>query len=372
MRTKSLVLLILALGCGLVASIGISQIIEQNKSGQQPATETQAILVAMKPIAGQEQIKAENVKLEQWPKNLVPKGALSKLEEVEGHRVKYNITPGEPILQTKLVGDQDQRATTVVPPGYRLKAVHADAVSAVGNLIQPGDRVDVLVYLRSTNGGQQAATTTTILQDIKVFAVNDQWRAGEAGGTDPIPVKNVSLLLTPEQVEKLTLASELGKVSLVLRSPDDKLKSDVGEGTTSKDLFGLAGHDNRRDEMDFLAHSGKPQTKSGGGFLGMLGIGGNPGGDANPAMQVASVPTEAVERFSMELITGPQARTVEFTRETGGNARWQPSGGGRSDLPSPRGGGIDAHLPAGVPSGVLTPSGSPAIDPVSFTPGEKE
>jgi pilus assembly protein CpaB len=372
MRTKSLVLLILALGCGLVASIGISQIIEQNKSGQQPATETQAILVAMKPIAGQEQIKAENVKLEQWPKNLVPKGALSKLEEVEGHRVKYNLTPGEPILQTKLVGDQDQRATTVVPPGYRLKAVHADAVSAVGNLIQPGDRVDVLVYLRSTNGGQQAATTTTILQDIKVFAVNDQWRAGEAGGTDPIPVKNVSLLLTPEQVEKLTLASELGKVSLVLRSPDDKLKSDVGEGTTSKDLFGLAGHDNRRDEMDFLAHSGKPQTKSGGGFLGMLGIGGNPGGDANPAMQVASVPTEAVERFSMELITGPQARTVEFTRETGGNARWQPSSGGRSDLPSPRGGGIDAHLPAGVPSGVLTPSGSPTIDPVSFTPGEKE
>ena len=185
MRTKSLVLLVLALGCGLVASIGISQIIEQNKNSA-VATETEAILVAMKPITAQEQLKAENIKLEQWPKNLVPKGALTKIEEIEGRRVKHALAPGEPILQNKLVGDDDKRATTDVPPGYRLKAVHADAVSAVGNLIQPGDRVDVLVYLKSNfNGGTQQAGTTTILQDIKVFAVNDQWRPGDSGEGEP-------------------------------------------------------------------------------------------------------------------------------------------------------------------------------------------
>ena len=138
MRTKSIVLLLLALGCGLVASIGISQIIEQNKQGSGPAAETQPILVAMKPIAGQEQLKAENVKLEEWPKHLIPKGALTKIEDVEGRRVKFSLVPGDPVLENKLVGDEDRRATIDVPPGFRLVAVHADAVSAVGNLIKPG------------------------------------------------------------------------------------------------------------------------------------------------------------------------------------------------------------------------------------------
>lgn len=322
MRTKSVVLLVLALGCGLVASIGISQIIEQNKSAGTGAVETEAILVAMKPVAGQEQLKAENIKLEQWPKHLVPKGALTKMEEIEGRRIKHAIAPGEPILQNKLVGEQDKRPTIDVPPGYRLKAVHADAVSAVGNLIQPGDRVDVLVYLKNFRGGSQQTATSTILQDIKVFAVNDQWRAGEDTGNDPIATKNVTLLLTPEQAERLTLAAELGKVSLVLRSPDDNLKTEIGQGTTARDLFGLTDGNNRDEEMEFLANSAKQDPKSGSGLLGMLGK-----GAANPPLDFAAVTPSALEFFTMQLIEGPQSRTVNFSR-TAGNAKWQASGAG--------------------------------------------
>ena len=94
-------LLLLALGCGLVASIGISQIIEQNKQRHRSRDRnTKPILVAMKPITGQEQLKAENIKLEEWPKNLIPKGALTKIEEVEGRRMKFSMVPGDPILKT--------------------------------------------------------------------------------------------------------------------------------------------------------------------------------------------------------------------------------------------------------------------------------
>jgi pilus assembly protein CpaB len=387
MRTKSFVLLGLALGCGLVASIGISQIIEKNKAAPSAAVETEAILVALKPIVGQEQLKAENVKLEQWPKHLIPKGALTKLEEIEGRRIKYSLTPGEPILQNKLVGDDDTRATTDVPPGYRLKAVHADAVSAVGNLIQPGDRVDVLVYLKSNfNGGTQQAGTTTILQDIKVFAVNDQWRPGDDGDGEPIPVKNVTLLLTPEQVEKLTLASELGKVSLVLRSPDDELNATVGRGTTPKDLFGSSDANNKDDEVDFLA-GGKTEPKPNTGLLGMLGVGKQNNPTAAPVL--AAVTPENVEHFSMEVIEGPEARTVEFTRTTGGNAKWQvvsaASTSGGPVAPEPKfnlpqaGGGTTGVLPPGsLPPGVLPPGVfPPAVPPaggdsVLLGPAEKD
>jgi pilus assembly protein CpaB len=328
MRTKSIVLLVLALGCGLVASIGISQIIEQNKNAP-GATETEAILVAMKPVTAQEQLKAENVKLEQWPKNLIPKGALTKIEEVEGRRIKHSLAPGEPILQNKLVGEQDKRPTIDVPPGYRLAAVHADAVSAVGNLIQPGDRVDVLVYLKSFKGGAPMSGTSTILQDIKVFAVNDQWRPNEEAGNDPIATKNVTLLVTPEQAERLTLAAELGKVRLVLRSPDDELKVADSNGTTVSDLFGLAAGDNRDDEKGFLQSA----AKTGSGLLSMLGSGKEP----DSSLNFAAVTPGATQIFTMELLEGPAARTVEFTRADD-KARWQSGTRG-----------------AGRPSGALPP-----------------
>ena len=370
MRTKSIILLGLALGCGLVASIGISQIIEQNKATPQSAVETEAILVAMAPIAGQEQLNAKNIKLEQWPKHLIPKGALTKLEDIENRRIKYSTAPGEPILLNKLVGEDDKRATTDVPPGFRLKAVHADAVSAVGNLIQPGDRVDVLVYLKSNfQGGSQQAGTTTILQDIKVFAVNDQWRPGESGDGEPIPVKNVTLLLTPEQVEKLTLASELGKVSLVLRSPDDELNAAIGEGTTSKDLFGPTDGDNRGSEKNFLAQGGKQEPKPNGGLLSMLGIGKK---NDPTAPVLASVTPADVERFTMELIEGPQARTVEFTRTSGSNAKWQVSAAGSADVPPAAEPTFSLPQADGSKPGVLPPAAPLSGDAVSLGPAEKD
>jgi pilus assembly protein CpaB len=342
-----------------VASIGISQIIEQNKNSP-VATETEAILVAMKPITAQEQLKAESIKLEQWPKNLVPKGALTKIEEIEGRRVKHSLAPGEPILQNKLVGEQDKRPTIEVPPGYRLKAVHADAVSAVGNLIQPGDRVDVLVYLKNFKGGAQMQATSTILQDIKVFAVNDQWRPNDESG-DSIATKNVTLLLTPEQAERLTLASELGKVSLVLRSPDDNLKTDVSHGTTASDLFGVGDEKNLEGEQAFLAS--KSQSDK-GGLLGMLGV-----GNGNEPVNVAVAPT-AIEVFTMELLEGPQSRTVEFTRADS-KAKWQSS-----DLGSNRGAPAPANsaLPPATqdsPTGGVDLGGSLQPD-LPALPAEKD
>ena len=379
MRTKSLVLLGLALGCGLVASIGISQIIEQNKGTPQAAVETQPILVAMTAIAGQEQLTEKNIKLEQWPKDIIPKGALTKLEEIEGRRIKYSIAPGEPILQNKLVGDDDKRATTDVPPGYRLKAVHADAVSAVGNLIQPGDRVDVLVYLKSNfKGGAQDAGTTTILQDIKVFAVNDQWRPGDSGEGESIPVKNVTLLLTPKQVEILTLASESGKVSLVLRSPDDKLTAGISDGTTRKDLFGPPDESSRGSELDLLAQGKTQEPKSGGGLLNMLGLGEKPTGGIPAAPTLASLTPVDVERFTMELIEGPQARTVEFTRASGSNDKWQvntasvSTGAPAAAEPTFTLPQADGLKPGVLPPGVLPPGDPLSGDTVLLGPAEKD
>ena len=102
MRPKSLLLLVLALGCGLVASIGISQVMDRNAKRPQ-AVETVPIYVALHNINLGDPIDAKMVSLQEWPKDKVPRGAISKLEELEGRRPRTAIIEGEPILEGKLL-----------------------------------------------------------------------------------------------------------------------------------------------------------------------------------------------------------------------------------------------------------------------------
>src|SRR5919108_4205856 len=106
MRSKSLVLLALALGCGLIAAIGINQVMA-NRGTQAAPTEMQAIYVAMKDIPSRETVKVEDLKLEEWPKDKVPRGAITKPEQLAERSAKTKIYTGEPILETKLFSKDD-------------------------------------------------------------------------------------------------------------------------------------------------------------------------------------------------------------------------------------------------------------------------
>ncbi len=359
MRAKSLILLLLALGCGLVASIGISQVIDRNKQPAPAAVETAPILVALKPINSTERIKLDKVKLEQWPKDKIPKGALTKPEEVENQRAKITMFEGEPIVRAKLMGEEDRRPTVEVPPGYRLVAAPADSVSAVGNLIQPGDRVDVLVYVKANfNNTINQAGAMTILQDIKVFAVNDQWRSSEDKGSESIAAKTVSLLVTPEQAEKLTLAEQLGKLKLVLRSPDDNLKVESTDGTSPQDLFGQTEKFDR-DAFEKARDAANGASKMGSGLLSMLS--GAKAEAKDPADHAAMVDLPPPpEQFLMEIMEGSALRKVRFVKQPGPGGRWESedTGASRSNGPS---------VPAAGPALPTLPASADAGNPLSPT-----
>ncbi|MEX2111626.1 MAG: Flp pilus assembly protein CpaB, partial [Pirellulales bacterium] len=146
MRSKSIVLLAVALGCGLIASIGISQLMDVRNQGGDSG-ERQPVFVAMADINAADELTAQNIKLEEWPKAIVPAGALTRLEDVEGKRCRMKIYAGEPILSSKLLGpDESIGAAKEIPPGYRVAHVTVDGATGSNNLILPGDRVDVLVF----------------------------------------------------------------------------------------------------------------------------------------------------------------------------------------------------------------------------------
>lgn len=253
MQSKSLILLVIALACGVVASIGITRVMA-NRSAAPAAKEmeTQPVFVVKEDIPLGNVLSAEKLKLEQWPKGKVPEGVLGNLEDIEGRRPRTKLFAGEPVLEVKLLskGESAGGAAPQIPVGYRSVPVKVDEVSGGAAMILPGDRVDVLVYAK---GGKEIRTTMTktILQDIKVFAVDSTWTLESDESGKSIRGKTISLLLTPEQTERVMLACELGKLRLALRSPNDHEEAELSdEGHQVGQIFGdseMANQD--RDSM---------------------------------------------------------------------------------------------------------------------------
>lgn len=310
MRPKSLALLLLALGCGLVASIGITQVMAKKSDVSTPVLDTDPVFIAIKDIPVGEPLNAQLIKLEQWPKDKVPPGALTRIEEVEGLRPRTKLYAGEPILRTKLFGKGagEPGASPQIPKGLRVVSVKVDAVSGTASLILPGDRVDVLAHLLpNPTAGINEPTTRTVLQNIKVFACDNVVNLENMDGDGKsMAAKTISLLVTPEQAQKVTLATELGQVRLVLRSPEDDQNNDIA-GVSSRELFGKAAAGARDKEMA-ASPTAKPADPD--GFLQFLQQSlrdkPKPAGDATPVVQ----PKQSTQRYTMRLMQGGKSSEV--------------------------------------------------------------
>jgi len=238
MRPKSIVLLVLALGCGLVASIGINQVMAKRPAPEVVGAETTPIYVALTDVAMGDPLTLQMVKLEEWPKDKVQPGALSDIEDVEGRRCRVKIFAGEPILEPKLLakGETQTNATDLIPKGYRVVAVRVDPVSSASGLIQAGDRVDLLVHVKKNpNEGIAADMTRTFMQNVKVFSIDDNFQRREEGESS-IAVKTILLLVTPEECELVMFATKLGELQLVMRSASDSDNVDT-PGAGAKELL---------------------------------------------------------------------------------------------------------------------------------------
>lgn len=170
----------------------------------------------------------------------VPKGAFLKPADVIGRGVISEIYQGEPILESRLApkGSGGGLAATI-PDGMRACAVKVDDVVGVAGFVTPGMRVDVLVSGNPPGGaGAQGTMTKTILQNIEVLSAGTDIQKDAEG--KPQQVQVVNLLVTPEQAEALSLASNQLKIQLVLRNPLDTKITQV-PSTAMGSLFSNQG-----------------------------------------------------------------------------------------------------------------------------------
>ena len=169
----------------------------------------------------------------------LPKGVLLRPENAIGRGVISDIYAGEPINENRLaaVGSGGGLAATI-PQGMRATAVKVDDVVGVAGFVTPGMRVDVLIS--GNPPGDQARNletgtlTQTLLQNIQVLSAGQDIQKDAEG--KPHPVQVVNLLVTPEQAETLSLASNQTKIQLVLRNPLDTTINQV-PGTAMVNLF---------------------------------------------------------------------------------------------------------------------------------------
>ncbi len=235
-RNSSLIILLIALALGGVAAFLARNWLESHST---PAVveDTSSVVVAAEPLAFGVAITSNEVKEIHWPSNSRPEGAFSTVEELtkEGRRVVLSpFVRGEPIVAGK-VSAPNGRATlsTVIEEGKRAVTVAVDDVRGVAGFIFPGDFVDV-VLTRTNNGDGQQDFSEVILQHIKVLAIDQV--AGERQER-PTVAKAVTVEVTQEQALKILLATNVGRLSLILRqSAETAMAPDAR--ITDKDLYG--------------------------------------------------------------------------------------------------------------------------------------
>jgi len=242
--------------------LGITQVLA--KRGDSPApSETTPIYVAKADIVTGSLISQENVKLEQWPKDRVPVGAVTRQEDIEGRRARQKIYAGEPIIEPKLLTHGQVPIDGMVPKGLRVVPVSVSLEAIHSGLVLPGSRCDVQVFVRADASiGVGETLCKTILQDIRVFAVNDvtstESQDPKAPDTKSMPLgKTVSLLVTPAQAQIVTLASQLGSIRLILRSGDDSEQPKTTVMTAHEMLGTYGGGDRGKENQNQAAANEK-------------------------------------------------------------------------------------------------------------------
>ena len=252
MKMKSLVLIFIALACGLVATIGISQVMQQNAGGGGATMKMEQILVAKGDIDIGAILDANSVQLEEWPAAKVPEGAVRTLDEVNGQFPQARFYKGEPILLAK-ISDKNKTAAQGIEEGYRTSTIKVDEDTVMEG-IGPGDRVDVMVFLRKGEGIQQTGVYP-IIKNVRVFSKGAQTeRVVDAKSGQETRARTISLMVKPAQAQEIALASQMGKITLALRNPKDDPANDKDQVVPLSDL--LNGKASNGDDKKSVASTG--------------------------------------------------------------------------------------------------------------------
>ncbi len=235
MDRRFLSVLAISLIFALLVSAAFYQLARAGRSHGNAKQELRDVVVATRPLGVGITLKGSDVHLVKLPSTAFPKGGFARIEDVLDRPVISNILAEEPVLDGRLAAKGSGIGLApVIPVGMRAVTVRVNDVVGVAGFVLPGMWVDVLVTGRPPESPQMV--TTTCLQDILVLSAGTTMQADAKGQAMPSPT--VTLLVSPPQAEKLTLASSDGRIQLVLRNSGDQ-RIEKTPGTELAELYGM-------------------------------------------------------------------------------------------------------------------------------------
>jgi len=209
----------LALFVALIVSLALTYFLYSRMKRQFAKTASYSVVVSSGPLEAGTQLTAEQLTLSEWPANIPLEGAVTKPESIVGRILLYAVPGKEPIREPLLAGPGSAIGLTAkIPEGMRAVAVVTNEVNNVSGFLFPGSHVDVLVTFHAE--GSVEPMTTTVLQNVEVLSTGERLQPDPSG--KPQNVKVVTVLLNPDDAEKLMLASNQGTVQFVLRNSADQ------------------------------------------------------------------------------------------------------------------------------------------------------
>jgi pilus assembly protein CpaB len=214
------IVLALAVAAGGTFAFGTYRYM-QNVPARTAEVPTSKVVVAAGDLQLGAELKSSDLKTIQWPAGAAPEGSFSNPEELVGRGLIMPVVQNEPFLPSKLAPKEAGAGLPpVIAPGHRALSVRVNDVVGVAGYVLPGTRVDVVATVNPTQNATDV-TSKVILTNVLVLAAGTKIeRDGE--GNKPIQVSVVTLLVNPEESERLTLASTEGKIQLALRNPMDQ------------------------------------------------------------------------------------------------------------------------------------------------------
>lgn len=301
-------------GFGLLAALGAHSYIQERVAVERSrigaAHERIEVLVAARALQRGDVLGSDNLAIRALPREVIPGGALSpsRIDAVQGLRLQWPMQPGEPLLASAVFAAESAGLSSRLKHGVRALTIAVDETNALSGLLQPGDRIDLLLSWRPTPVAGMALPelTRTVMQDVVVIATGRHARATPVDDAPGRTFSAITVEVDPEQAQKLIVAQRSGRLTAILRNPGDREAHedrvlDVHEvmgvarpnpgGLGVMQAFSMAQNRNRsggREGQGGLSVEGSPAVSSAAG----------------PAAARAIQPSRGVSDSGVEVIVG--------------------------------------------------------------------
>lgn len=217
------VVLLVALAAAGAASFGVFRILQQMPVREVEVKSVQAVVAARTVPVGT-LLTAQDVKTVAWPASSPVANSFASVEQVVNRGVVSAVAENEPITEAKLApAGSGAGLPPTIPEGMRAISVRTNEVVGVAGFVVPGTRVDVLATVRRQGAQGQESMSRVVLSNVQVLTAGTRLEQ-ESSSKDgkPIQASVVTLLVTPDDAEKVALAAEEGQIMLTLRNPLDQ------------------------------------------------------------------------------------------------------------------------------------------------------